>query len=69
MRSAECAVGTEQDPCAVTRLLAGLEVAGSARIIEVEHGRKEEADAKVPAWLMNRAQQSIAGKTLPDERL
>ena len=57
------------DPCAVTTLLAGLEVAASAGIIEVERGRKEEADAKVPAWLIKRAQQSIAGKSLPDEPL
>jgi hypothetical protein len=57
------------DPHAIPTLLAGLEVAGSAGIIEVEHSRKEGADAKVPAWLINRAQQSIAGKSLPDEPL
>jgi hypothetical protein len=57
------------DPCAVTTLLASLEVAGSAGIMEVAHGRKEGADANVPAWMINRAQQSIAGKSLPDEPL
>jgi hypothetical protein len=31
------------------------------------HGRKEEADAKVPAWWINRAQQDIAGTDFPDE--
>src|ERR1035441_4849882 len=31
------------------------------------HGRREEADAKVPAWLINRAQPRIAGTNFPDE--
>ena len=55
------------DPCAVTTLLAGLEVAGSAGVGAAEHSRKEQADAKVPAWLINRAQPSVAGTDFPDD--
>jgi hypothetical protein len=56
-------------PClrAAYTLPAGLVVAGSAGAGEVGHSRKEEADAKVPAWLTNRAQHSIAGTDFPDE--
>ena len=42
-------------------------VAGSSGVGGVRHGRKEGADAKVPAWLINRAQHSIAGTAFPDE--
>jgi hypothetical protein len=34
----------------------------------VGHSRTEEADAKVPAWLINWAQHSIAGTDFPDEQ-
>src|ERR1035441_4066981 len=33
----------------------------------LRHGRREEADAKVLAWLINRAQPRIAGTNFPDE--
>jgi hypothetical protein len=33
----------------------------------VGHGRKEEAGVKVPAWLVNMAQHSVAGTDFPDE--
>ena len=41
--------------------------AGSAGAGAVGHGWKEEADAKVPAWLINRVRHSIAGTDFPDE--
>ena len=45
--------------------VAGRVVAGSAEAGGVGHGRKEGADTNVPAWLINRAQYSIAGTDFP----
>ena len=45
--------------------VAGRVVAGSAEAEGVGHGRKEGADTNVPAWLINRAQYSIAGTNFP----
>lgn len=44
-------------------------MAGNAEVGGVRHGRKEEADAKVPACLINRAQYRIAGTNFPDAPL
>jgi hypothetical protein len=54
-------------PRAFPTLSAGRVVAGSAGTGGVGHSRKEEADAKVPAWLSNRALHRLAGTDFPDE--
>ena len=43
-------------------------VAGSAEAGGVGHGRKEEADVKVPVWLINRAQHRIVGTDFPHKQ-
>jgi hypothetical protein len=34
----------------------------------VGHGRKEEVEAKVPVWLINRAQHRIVGTDFPHKQ-